>query len=85
MGDDDQSLLTEQDGIDKKKFIKNLYIDASFFSKFFGCWAGTYSRWVSINNGLYDSTNVAHIEKSNTTEVLTEFIDDKVNNIYGDS
>ena len=84
MGDDDQSLFTEQDGIDKKKFINNLYIDASFFSKFFGCWAGTYSRWVNKNNGLYDSTNVAHIEKSNTTEVLTEFINNQVNNIYGD-
>ena len=37
-----------------------------------------------IIRGLFDSTDVAYIEKNDTTEVLTNYINDKVYNIYGD-
>ena len=75
---------TEFEGDNKNEIINNLYINASFVNKLFGCWAGTYSRWVNKNNGLHDSTDVAYIEKTNTTEVLTEFINDQVYKMYGD-
>ena len=84
MGDDNQSLLANIEDINKKESVNNLYINASFMSKFFGCWAGTYSKWVNKNKGLYDSTDVAYIEHSNTTEVLTYFINDQASKIYGD-
>ena len=48
MGDDHQSLLKEeQEGIHDKKSINQLYLNANYLSKLFGCWAGTYSRWVN--------------------------------------
>ena len=84
MGDDNQSLLVNIENINKKEWVNNLYINASFMSKFFGCWAGTYSKWVNKNNGLYDSTDTAYIEQGNTTEVLTNFIHDQAYEMYGD-
>ena len=83
MSDNHQSLETVFENSDNKEHINNLYIKAGFISKLFGCWAGKYSRWVNKNNGLYDSTDVAYIQQNNTTEVLTDFINDQVDKMYG--
>ena len=84
MGDDNQSLLANIEDMNKKEWVNNLYINASFMSKFFGCWAGTYSKWVNKNKGLYDSTDTAFVERTNKTEVLTNYINDQAYKLYGD-